>query len=102
MAGEAWPRISWTLRPLGQQVRERDGLVLDCFFGTAWHSAASGMLDAMQALIDQGNIDPLAIRELDWALWELTLYYCPECGLNYCSRGFAGAALGSALLGPRQ
>jgi hypothetical protein len=72
VAWETWPRISCTLRPLGQQIQERDGLVLDDFLGTAWHSALSGMLDAMQALMQEGNMDPLAIRELDWALWELT------------------------------
>ena len=44
------------------------------------------MLDAMQALIKLGNIDPLATRDLDWALWELTPFYCPDCGLNYCGR----------------
>lgn len=40
----------------------------------------------MQALIQQGNVDPAAIREIGWAFWELTPFYCPDCGLNYCSR----------------
>lgn len=72
--------------PLGKQVQERDGLSLDYFLGTAWHAAAGDKLDAMQALIEQGKVDPAAIRELDWAFWELTPFYCPGCGLNYCSR----------------
>jgi hypothetical protein len=70
--------------PIGRQVQDLDGLVLDYFLGTAWHSAGSGTLDAVQALIEQGNVDPVAIRDLDWRLWELTPFYCPDCGLNYC------------------
>jgi predicted RNA-binding Zn-ribbon protein involved in translation (DUF1610 family) len=72
--------------PLGKQVQERDGLVLDYFLGTAWHAAAGDKLDAVQALIERGKVDPLAIRELDSTFWELTPFYCPDCGLNYCSR----------------
>ena len=72
--------------PLGKQVQERDGLVLDYFLGTAWHSATTDKLDAVQALIERGKIDPAALREIDWTFWELTPFYCPDCGLNYCSR----------------
>jgi hypothetical protein len=35
--------------PLGKQVQERDGLVLDYFLGTAWHSATSDQLDVLGA-----------------------------------------------------
>lgn len=70
--------------PLGRQVEERDGLVLDFFLGTAWHSVTSDKLDAVQSLIEEGKVDPAAIRELDWTLLELTPFYCPDCGLNYC------------------
>jgi hypothetical protein len=70
---------------LGLQAHDHDGLVLDYFLGTAWLSAGSGMLDAVQALIEQGEIDPEAIRELGRDLWELTPFYCPDCQLNYCS-----------------
>jgi hypothetical protein len=70
---------------LGGQAHARDGLVLDYFFGTAWLSFGSGMLDSVQALIDQGDIDPEAIRALGRDLWELTPFYCPDCQLNYCT-----------------
>jgi hypothetical protein len=76
---------------LGPQAHERDGLVLDYFLGflgflgTAWLSAGSGMLDTVQALIEQGDVDPEAIRQLDWGLWELTPFYCPDCQLNKIS-----------------
>jgi len=60
------------------------GLVLDCFLGTSWHAYEAGVLDAVQALIEQGSVDPVAIRAVNWALWEVTPFYCPECGLNYC------------------
>jgi hypothetical protein len=40
----------------------------------------------VQALIERGKVDPVAIRELDPTFWELTPFYCPDCGLNYCSR----------------
>jgi hypothetical protein len=35
---------------------ERDGLVLDYLLG-AWHSAAGEALDAVPALIEQGQVD---------------------------------------------
>ena len=38
----------------------------------------------MQALIDHGRVDPVAIRAISRAFWEITPFYCPECGLNYC------------------
>ena len=40
----------------------------------------------MQSLIEEGKGDPAAIRELDWTFWELTPFYRPDCGLNYCPR----------------
>jgi predicted RNA-binding Zn-ribbon protein involved in translation (DUF1610 family) len=60
-------------------------LVLDCFLGTVRHAEESGNLNAVQALIEQGNVDPAAIRAISWPLWLITPFYCPECGLNYCS-----------------
>ena len=69
----------------GTQTPDRDGLVLDYFLGTAWYAQTGEILDTVQALIDQGHVDPLAIREIDWAFWEITPFYCPDCGLNYCS-----------------
>lgn len=62
------------------------GLVLDCFLGASWHAQAAGILDAVQALIEQGNVDPIAIQGISWTLQDITPFYCPECGLNYCSR----------------
>jgi predicted RNA-binding Zn-ribbon protein involved in translation (DUF1610 family) len=62
-----------------------DGLVLDYFLGTVWHTDTGDVLDAVQALIEQGNVDPVTIREISWTLWDITPFYCPECRLNYCS-----------------
>ena len=31
------------------------------------------------------HVDPVTIREITWALWDITPFYCPECRLNYCS-----------------
>jgi hypothetical protein len=62
-----------------------DGLVLDCFLGTSWHAEGTATLDAVQELIEQGNVDPVAIRAISWPLWGITPFYCPECRLNYCS-----------------
>jgi hypothetical protein len=62
-----------------------DWLVLKYFLGTVWHSDTSDVLDAVQALIDQGNVDPVVIRQVSWTLWDITPFYCPECRLNYCS-----------------
>ena len=62
-----------------------DGLVLECFLGTSWRAEEAATLDAVQELIEQGNVDPIAIRAISASLWEVTPFYCPECGLNYCS-----------------
>jgi hypothetical protein len=62
----------------------RQWLVLDYFLGTVWHEDTGDVVDAVQALIDQGNVDPATIREISWALWDVTPFYCPECRLNYC------------------
>lgn len=61
------------------------GLVLDCFLGTSRRSQEAGILDAVQALIERGNVDPAAIRAVSPMLWDVTPFYCPECQLNYCS-----------------
>jgi hypothetical protein len=74
--------------PLGNETPAQDGLVLDYFLGTAWHAETAEILDAVQALIDQGHVDPLAIRDISRTFWEITPFYCPDCGLNYCSKGW--------------
>ena len=62
-----------------------DRLVLDCFLGASWHAEGAATLDAVQELIEQGNVDPVAIRAISWPLRGITPFYCPECRLNYCS-----------------
>jgi hypothetical protein len=42
------------------------------------------VLDAVEALIEQGNVDPVTVRGISWALWDVTPFFCPECRLNYC------------------
>jgi hypothetical protein len=61
------------------------GLVLDFFLGASWHAQEAWILQAVQALIEEGNVDPAAIRAVSWALCDVTPFYCPECELNYCS-----------------
>jgi hypothetical protein len=72
-------------RPAGTEITA-EGLVLDGFLGTSWHAEPTGILDAVQAFIEQGNVDPVAIRAISWSLWAVTPFYCPECRLNYCGR----------------
>jgi len=72
-------------RPAGTEITA-EGLVLDRFLGTSWHAEPAGILDAVQALIEQGNVDPVAIRAISSTLWDVTPFYCPECRLNYCGR----------------
>ena len=60
-------------------------LVLKYFLGTVWHADTSDVLEAVQSLIEQGDVDPVTIREVSWTLWDVTAFYCPECRLNYCS-----------------
>jgi hypothetical protein len=72
-------------RPAGAKIIA-EGLVLDRFLGASWHAEPPGILDAVQALIEQGNVDPAAIRAISSTLWNVTPFYCPECRLNYCGR----------------
>jgi hypothetical protein len=67
--------------PLGATTSDRDGLIIDHFIGTAWIAASRAVLEAVQALIDAGDVDPLALRDINW---ELAPFYCPDCQLNYC------------------
>ena len=72
-------------RPAGTEITA-EGLVLDGFLGTSWHAEPAGILDAVQALIERGNVNPVAIRAISSTLWNVTPFYCPECRLNYCGR----------------
>ena len=72
-------------RPAGTEIIA-EGLVLDRFLGTSWHAEPAGILDAVQALIQRGNVDPVAIGAISETLWKVTPFYCPECRLNYCGR----------------
>jgi hypothetical protein len=76
--------------PLGVETADRDGLVVGYFLGTAWLAAQPGALEALQALIDQGDTDPVALRRLERAL---APFYCPDCQLNYCARDWATSVL---------
>lgn len=69
---------------LGNEVPARDGLVLDGFIGTAWCAVSGEMLDAVKALIDQERVNPVAVRGISWTFCEITPFFCPDCGLNYC------------------
>jgi predicted RNA-binding Zn-ribbon protein involved in translation (DUF1610 family) len=71
--------------PSGREPGAGDGLVLNYFLATIWHAGTGDVLDAVQALIEQGNVDPVTIREITWTLWDITPFYCPQCRLNYCS-----------------
>ena len=73
--------------PLGIETPDRDGLVLDHFLGTAWQAQSAEVLDAVQALIEAGNVDPAAIRGISLALRGGTPFYCPDCGLELLQRG---------------
>lgn len=68
----------------GREPGAAGGLALDYFLGTFWHADTGDVLDAVQALIEQGNVDPVTMREITWTLWDVTPFYCPECRLNYC------------------
>ncbi|HEY0937607.1 MAG TPA: hypothetical protein VGD91_28190 [Trebonia sp.] len=69
--------------PLGVKTTAADGLVVDYFLGTAWLAAPRAALDAVQALVDEGDADPVALRRFKP---DLAPFYCPDCDLNYCAR----------------
>lgn len=68
----------------GEEPGGRGWLVLECFHGTVRHPCPRDVADAARALIEQGNVDPVTVREISWDLWDVTPFYCPECRLNYC------------------
>ena len=65
---------------LGDKVPARDGLVLDCFLGTAWSAVTGEVLDAVQDLIDHRLTDPAAIRGISRALREIRPSAVPSAG----------------------
>jgi hypothetical protein len=71
--------------PPGGEPATAGRVFLDYFIGTIRRAVSGDLLDAVEALIEQGNVDPVTIREVSWGLWEITAFYCPECRLNYCS-----------------
>ena len=78
-------RAAVGMRRLPGREPNADGLILDGFLGTSWQAEGAATLDAVQELIEHGNVDPSAIRAISWPLWLITPFYCPECRLNYCS-----------------
>jgi hypothetical protein len=67
--------------PLAITASDHDGLIVDDFIGTSWVATSRAVVDPVQALIDEGNADPLALRAISW---ELAPFCCPDCQLNYC------------------
>src|SRR5581483_7126353 len=67
--------------PLGLQRQDRDGIVVDYFFGTAWKLADPATYGDVREILSGEAPDPAALRQIDW---ELAPFYCPECGQNYC------------------
>ena len=67
--------------PLGLQRQDRDGIVVDYFFGTAWKLADTATYRDVREILSGEAPDPAALRRIDW---ELAPFYCPECGQNYC------------------
>lgn len=67
--------------PLGIITSDQDGVIIDQFIGTAWVAMGRQAVEAVQALIDAGDVDPAALRGINW---ELAPFYCPDCQLNYC------------------
>jgi hypothetical protein len=78
-------RVAQTASTIDSEPGAGGWLVLEYFLGTVWHADTGEVLDAVEALIEQGNADPATIREITWTLWDITAFYCRECRLNYCS-----------------
>jgi hypothetical protein len=76
--------------PLGRQVQERHGIVVDYFGGTAWKLADAATYELVRGILSGRDPDPAALRRIDW---ELAPFYCPECGRNYCRADWDTVAL---------
>ncbi len=71
------------MRPaLGRQTYDRDAIIVDYFLGTVAKFADAATMDAAREIIGGDEPDPIALRRVDW---ELAPFFCPDCGLNYCS-----------------
>jgi hypothetical protein len=67
--------------PLGLQVQDHDGIVVDYFGETAWKRADAATYEGVREILSSPAPDPAAFRRIDWAL---APFYCPECDKNYC------------------
>jgi hypothetical protein len=67
--------------PLGLQMQDHDGIVVDYFGGTAWKRADAATYEGVLEILSGPAPDPAALRLIDWAL---APFYCPECDQNYC------------------
>lgn len=68
--------------PPGREASDRDAIVVDCFLGTHAMSADAETADAIQAILGTDTPDPSALRQ---AGWEIAPFWCPDCGLSYCT-----------------
>lgn len=66
---------------LGPQSRDRAGIVVDYFGGTAWKLAGPSTYAKVRTILGAEAPDPAELRRVDC---ELAPFYCPDCGQNYC------------------
>jgi predicted RNA-binding Zn-ribbon protein involved in translation (DUF1610 family) len=67
--------------PLGLQAQDREGIIVDYFGGTTWKRAETPVYQAVREILSGRAPDPAALRQIDR---DLTPFYCPDCGQNYC------------------
>ncbi len=76
--------------PLGRQLQNRDGVVVDRFGGTTWKRAEAPAYQAVCEILSGEAPDPAALRRIDW---ELAPFYCPDCAQNYCRADWRTAVM---------
>lgn len=72
--------------PIGLQTFDDDALVVDYFLGTSTSFADAVKMDTVQEIVVSDTPDPVALRQVDV---DLAPFYCPDCGVNYCSADWA-------------
>ena len=71
--------------PPGRQSQDQDGIVVDCFVGTAWKAAEAPACRAVREILSGQAPIPATLRQIDR---ELAPFYCLDCAQNYCRAGW--------------
>jgi hypothetical protein len=69
--------------PIGEQVHQADGVVIDGFPGSCWQETDGPTWTRIQEIFTASRPDPGALHAINW---ELAPFWCRRCHRSYCNR----------------